>query len=214
MLLSQDGDEYIFGHEVSLSDTDPRAFDCSELIQWACWRIGVEPHMPDGSWLQARHCRDHRTLTSVENGIVTPGALLFRFSSSPFSGGRPSSSHVAVSQGDGRTIEARSSRHGVGQFSAHNRDWTHAGLVPGIDYEEDALAILSDEAQEHFQTVYEELQRLDPPTSGAWARTLIEQKRKGNFTNAQIDAIKNQMTATFVEKGKPVVVKGIDLGDG
>ena len=35
LLLSQDGDRYIFGHEVSPSDSDPDAFDCSELVQWA-----------------------------------------------------------------------------------------------------------------------------------------------------------------------------------
>ena len=135
LLLSQDGDRYIFGHEVSPSDSDPDAFDCSELIEWACARLGVTPRMPDGSWYQARHVRNHGLLIPVDQAIRTRGALLFRFSSSPFTGGRPSSAHVAVSLGNGETIEARSTRHGVGRFSAHGRGWTHAGLVPGIDYE-------------------------------------------------------------------------------
>ena len=133
ILLSQEGDEYVFGAEASPSDDNPDAFDCSELIEWACARAGVEPRMPDGSWFQAQHCQKHDTIISVEEAIATKGALLFRFSSSPFSSRRrPRSAHVAVSLGDGRTIEARSTSHGVGIFSAHGRDWTHAGLVPGV----------------------------------------------------------------------------------
>lgn len=133
-LLSQDGDRYEFGHEVKLSDTDPAAFDCSELIEWAAYQVGVHPKMPDGSWLQARHCADYGTLIPISQGLTTRGALLFRFSSDPFTGGRPSNSHVAVSLGDGRTIEARGSRHGVGIFSANGRGWTHAATVPGLSY--------------------------------------------------------------------------------
>ena len=133
-LVSQAGDRYIFGHEVKLSDTDPSAFDCSELVEWAAWQVGVQPRVPDGSWYQARHCQKHGTLIPVSEALKTKGALLFRFSSSPFTGGRPTSSHVAVSLGDGRTIEAKGSRYGVGIFTAEGRGWTHAGLVPGLDY--------------------------------------------------------------------------------
>lgn len=137
LLLSQEGDRYVFGVEVSHDNADPDAFDCSELVEWGCARLGVTPKMPDGSWLQARHCRDHGTLVTVDDAIRTVGALLFRFSSSPFVGGRPTSAHVAVSLGDGRTIEARSTRLGVGVFSADMRGWTNAGLVPGLDYDHD-----------------------------------------------------------------------------
>lgn len=136
LLVSQDGDRYIFGVEVSAGTADPTAFDCSELVEWACARLGVTPRMPDGSWYQARHVRSHGLEIPVAEAIDTAGALLFRFSSSPFTGGRPASAHVAVSTGDGRTIEARSTRHGVGRFSAHGRGWTHAGLIPGVDYQE------------------------------------------------------------------------------
>lgn len=136
LLLSQDGDEYVFGAEASLDDADPDAFDCSELIEWACGRLGVSPRMPDGSWYQARHAKKHGMLIPIEEAINTKGALLYRFSSSPFaSTRRPKSAHVAVSLGDGKTIEARSSRHGVGVFSAEGRGWTHASLVAGVDYD-------------------------------------------------------------------------------
>lgn len=134
MALSQEGDDYIFGAEASPSDTDPEAFDCSELIQWSCGRCAVDPSMPDGSWYQARHSRNYGLLTTVDKAIVTRGALLFKFSGDPFTGGRPTNAHVALSLGDGTTMEARSSRYGVGTFTAIGRGWTHAGLIPGADY--------------------------------------------------------------------------------
>lgn len=176
-LLSQDGDQYIFGHEVSLSDSNPSAFDCSELIQWACAQLNVQPTMPDGSWLQARHVSNFGKNTSISVAIDTPGALLFRFSSSPFSGGRPSSSHVAVSQGNGKTIEARSSRHGVGQFSATGRGWTHAGLVPGLTYNTERTNVQLNEEQ--LETVQElvmirrELKRMGSSLSVIKAAVLL-----------------------------------------
>jgi hypothetical protein len=135
LALSQDGDRYVFGHEVSPSDSNPNIFDCSELIEWACSRLGVNPTMPDGSWFQARHARNHGTLITIQEGIDTAGALLFKFGGDPFTGARPRTAHVAISQGDGTTIEARSARYGVGQFTAQGRGWTHAALIPGLDYQ-------------------------------------------------------------------------------
>lgn len=134
IMLTQAGDPYIFGHEVRLTDPNPRAFDCSEMVEWACAQLAVKPTMPDGSWFQVRHVKQANLLMPVGAAISTRGALLFRFSSDPFNAGRPTSSHVAVSLGDGRTIEARSTQHGVGIFPALDRGWTHAGRVPGLDY--------------------------------------------------------------------------------
>lgn len=134
LLLLQDGDRYIFGTETDPLDPDPEAFDCSEIIQWACARAGVQPTVPDGSWIQARHCRNHNTIISVDAALNTRGALLFKFSSDPFSGGRPDSAHVAVSLGNGMTFEARSTRYGVGTWAATGRGWTQAALLPGVNY--------------------------------------------------------------------------------
>ncbi len=125
--LAQDGDTYVFGHETKVDDANPDTFDCSELVQWAAGRAGVD--FPDGSWIQYSHLRQAGSDMSVEEALRTPGALLFRFSSDPLAGGRPGSAHVAISLGDGRTIEARSSKDGVGIFSAEDRGWTHAGSI-------------------------------------------------------------------------------------
>ena len=136
LLLAQEGDVYVFGVEVSPSESNPKAFDCSELVQWGCARLGIKPSMPDGTIYQVRHCQKYGLLIPVEQAIRTAGALLFAFSDNPFSGGRPEHAHVAVSQGNGKTFEARGRKYGVGAFSALKRDWTHAGLIPGLDYGE------------------------------------------------------------------------------
>lgn len=139
-LVAQEGDEYDFGVEVSPSESNPKAFDCSELVEWGCARLGVKPAMPDGATYQVRHCRKHGLLIPVEQAIRTTGALLFSFSGDPFSGDRPDHSHVAVSQGNGKTFEARGRAFGVGTFSALKRGWTQAGLIPGLEYGESVTA--------------------------------------------------------------------------
>ncbi len=117
--LAQQGDRYVFGAETNLNDANPDTFDCSELVQWAAARAGV--NIPDGSANQEAWVRRHGTQMSVEQALRTPGALLFR------------RGHVAISLGDGRTIEAKGSRHGVGVFNGRGR-FTSAGLVPGMRY--------------------------------------------------------------------------------
>ena len=48
--LAQRGDRYIFGTETNLNDPNPKAFDCSELVQWAAHQAGVS--VPDGTMNQ------------------------------------------------------------------------------------------------------------------------------------------------------------------
>jgi hypothetical protein len=161
LALAQTGDEYVFGAQSPISDPDPDVFDCSELVRWVCGRLGVKPTMVDGSWLQYRHCAAHQRAISVPEGIAERGALLFRFSSSPLVGGRPSSAHVAISLGDGRTIEARGRSWGVGSWTAHNRGWTHAALIPGVDYapeSEEDLAILTTDEQRLLKAFLKEIE--------------------------------------------------------
>jgi hypothetical protein len=128
--LAQAGDRYVFGGEARLDDPNPGTFDCSELVQWAAHQAGVE--VPDGSWLQYQHMQRRGGAMSVEQALRTPGALLFRFSSSPDGSGRPAGAHVAISLGDGRTIEARSTRDGVGIFTASAERFNYAAVIPEL----------------------------------------------------------------------------------
>lgn len=177
LLLTQEGDRYIFGVEASPSDSNPSAFDCSELVEWGCERLGLPA--PDGSWLQARWVYNAGLGMPPAAAVDTYGALLFRFSSDPFSDGRPRSAHVAVSQGNGMTIEARSTRHGVGQFSAENRGWTHAGLVPGMDYDplEDDMGFTERQA-EFLAAAADELLALEPEARGTTLAHLVTHHRR------------------------------------
>lgn len=139
LLMTQRGTRYVLGAEASPANSNPSALDCSELVEWACDRLGVKPKMPDGAWYQYLHCKKYGKLIPVGSGISTQGALLFRVFGAAGSGGR--GNHVAVSRGNGWTIEARGRAYGTNTFSANNRGWTHAALVPGINYDATAPAI-------------------------------------------------------------------------
>lgn len=127
---AQAGDAYVFGAEARLDDPDPETFDCSELTQWAAHQAGVE--IPDGATAQFLHLKEKGMLIPVEQAKNTPGALLFSFDREPRPGdGRTPGAHVAISLGDGRTIEAQGRRAGVGEFEAKGR-FEYAAVIPGI----------------------------------------------------------------------------------
>lgn len=124
--LQQKGDRYVFGAEVPLTAQDGTAWDCSELVQWATKGI-----MPDGAYYQWRACRGAGTMVSVATGMKTRGALLFVGDGTGV--GRDAITHVAISLGDGTTIEARGRLWGVGCWAAAGRfQW--AAKMPGINY--------------------------------------------------------------------------------
>lgn len=137
--LAQAGDTYQLGAEASSSDANPTVFDCSELVEWACARAGVQPTMPDLTWNQQLHCEQAGKLISVQQAIGTRGALLFKHrdgSGNPVSDMRtfPTDAHVAFSLGNGRTIEAMGTQWGVCEGNANRASWTAGGLIPGVDY--------------------------------------------------------------------------------
>ncbi len=128
--VAQRGDRYVFGAETVLDDPDPAAFDCSELTQWAAAQAGVS--IPDGAMYQYLDLKSQGQLLPVDEALHTRGALLFYFSSEPVpGGGRPSTAHVAISLGDGQTIEARGTSYGVNEFGGAGR-FNYAGVVPGL----------------------------------------------------------------------------------
>jgi cell wall-associated NlpC family hydrolase len=124
---AQVGDRYVYGAETKISDPNPHAFDCSELVQWAAGRVGID--VGDGATNQYVRLRNQDATMSVEEAIRTPGALLFKSSSTP---GEPLFlKHVAISMGDGRTVEAANPRKGVLFGEAEGR-FTHAAMIPGL----------------------------------------------------------------------------------
>lgn len=115
------GHQYRFGAEVRLSDKNPGAFDCSELVQWAYYQA-TKKVFPDGTWNQEAYCKKKKTSIKVSTAYKTYGALLFK------------PGHVAISLGNGRTIEAMGRAYGVRQANAKGRGWTYAARVPGLKY--------------------------------------------------------------------------------
>jgi hypothetical protein len=130
--LAQSGDRYEMNAVASADDADPDVFDCSELVEWAAAQVDVD--VGTASYLQYLDMKQAGALVDVERALDTPGALLFTFSDEPVpGGGRPAKAHVAISLGDGRVIEARSTKDGVGVFNAGDR-FNYAALIPGMDY--------------------------------------------------------------------------------
>lgn len=190
--LGLSGHGYLYGAEADYWDPSPDVVDCSELVEWACNSLPspVEPHMPDGSWLQARHCDNYGRMISVGRAIITRGALLFRFSSSPLIGGRPRSAHVALSLGNGSTIEARGLAFGVGSWTASPaaRGWTMGATIPGVDYTSH---------QPSFRTL-----RLERPpmfgTDVGWVQERLVVMGYGRSIRVPVDGVYGPMTRNAV----------------
>ena len=116
--LRQSGKPYVWGATAAVSDPNPPAFDCSELTKWAAAQAGVT--IPDGAAHQYVWLKEQGATMSVQQALQTPGALLFHFASEPQPGlgGEPPVAHVAISLGNGMTIEAKGHAYGVGVFPA------------------------------------------------------------------------------------------------
>lgn len=127
--VAQTGDSYVFGHEVNPDDPNPDVFDCSELVEWAAHQSGVT--VLDGTWNEYLSLQERGATVSVDQALQTPGALLFYFSSAPTpGGGRPEQAHVAISLGNGQTIEARGTSYGVGSWEANDSRFNYAAVIP------------------------------------------------------------------------------------
>ena len=119
LALKQAGKRYVYGAYASPTNPNPTSFDCSELVQWCCERVGITG-CPRTSTEQRAWCSEHHTTLSVATAIKTKGALLF------------ANGHVAISLGNGRTIEAMNPADGVRQGNANGRrGWIAGGRIPG-----------------------------------------------------------------------------------
>src|SRR3954452_2198648 len=135
--LAQQGDQYIANATPKASDPDPHAFDCSSLVQWAAHQAGVDLNRTaEAQYLQLKGMG---STISVEQALHTPGALLFHLPHEPTAGEAfGPNAHVAISLGDGRTIEAIGSKYGVREVdvaSFHTGGsafFTRAAVIPGL----------------------------------------------------------------------------------
>ncbi len=135
--LAQRGDQYIANATPKASDPDPHAFDCSSLVQWAAHQAGVNlDRTAEAQYLQLKAMGSS---ISVEQALHTPGALLFHLPHEPTPGEAfGPNAHVAISLGDGRTVEAIGSKYGVRDVNVaefHTGGtafFTRAAVIPGF----------------------------------------------------------------------------------
>lgn len=132
-----------YGHGVVPKDQNewPGPWDCAELASWAIFQVlgqlygcldnRASPSVADaytGSW--ARDSRDLGHRIDLHEAISTPGVVLLRAPIGPARMG-----HIAISDGQGGTVEAHSEEFKVtDQKSSQRRPWDYGVLVPGIEY--------------------------------------------------------------------------------
>lgn len=110
-------------------------FDCSGFTFFLNQHVGgPTPGFDPQSHVQALYCRDHGLLTSIDKSIATPGGLLFEGPDNAYVGGAGIPGHVAVSLGNGHTVEAMGHAWGTCIGNAAGRGWSNAGLFPDVDY--------------------------------------------------------------------------------
>lgn len=132
---------YVLGAIVPLANKGWKGpWDCAEFVSWCAYQsydliFGVKPPNPlngesySGWWHEEALAQGVRI--PVEEAIATPGAILIR---QPGAFGRKIG-HVAISTGDGSTVEAHSTAVGVKKIpNAANRPWTGGAKLPGVRY--------------------------------------------------------------------------------
>lgn len=125
--LKAQGDTYEYGTARDFSNPDPDKFDCSGLVIWAAKQSGYEA--PGFGNTNADGLLKYTEKTggalSPEDAKKKKGALLFR------KDGDAPAHHVAISLGDGTTMEAKGTKEGVGIFPERNT-WNAGGELPGM----------------------------------------------------------------------------------
>lgn len=117
-------------------------WDCAEFMSWlvfqetgslyGCFDANADPALVEaytGAWRTDSSNRGIRIAPERAAGIV--GGFLLRF---PPAAGRMG--HIAICDGQGGTVEAKSRREGVVADTARGRRWDTGILIPGVTYDQ------------------------------------------------------------------------------
>ena len=113
----------------------PRYLDCSGLVTAVGQRLDLGIGRVHGSSNQWAYCARYGQRVTAAEAATTPGLLCFRVGVTPVN-------HVAVTLGENKTMEARSSHTSpqVGVFGAMtSRRWTGFTTIPGVTYREEPV---------------------------------------------------------------------------
>lgn len=163
-------------------------WDCAEFVTWltfqttglllGCTNNAENPSRADaysGAW--ARDAAASNRPVSIGQAKATPGAVLVRKPAPKGIG------HVAISQGDGTTIEAHSARLGVSNQRVDGRRWDVAMLLPLIEYGDlPEPAVVSPPAGLVLRLMF-------PPMHGALVTALQKALKKRGFDPGGIDGV-------------------------
>jgi cell wall-associated NlpC family hydrolase len=122
--LGQRGHPYKFGEGHDIGNPNEYSFDCSGLVLWAAQQSGYTGLGNTNAQGIYQYAVDHNSTMSVDQALKTKGALLFGKNGDKVS-------HVAISMGDGTTMEAKSTAAGVDVFPARG-GWDAAAMLPGM----------------------------------------------------------------------------------
>lgn len=128
------GSPYVFG--VLVPKTKPGyvgAFDCAEFVAYAIAQVlkvtdyGVRSGDAYTGFFQV-DAKSKGEMIPVKDAAMIPGAILLRYPAPGAIG------HIAFSQGNGKTIEAHSTKYGVIESKVDGRRWDTGIVLPGIAY--------------------------------------------------------------------------------
>lgn len=143
------GEKYIFGAAAHYDNESWKGpWDCAEFATWCvrqaygiyygCDKSGEPGSAYTGQWRSDAKSRG--VIIGYEEAIKTPGAFLLRYP-----GGDTSMiGHIAISVGNGETIEAADSKRGVIVGTVFNRRWDIGVLIPDVAYNTNQSSVEDD----------------------------------------------------------------------
>jgi len=171
-------------------------WDCAEFASWLVYQVSEElygcddnsrsPSSADaytGFW--GRDVKAVGIKISVDQAARTPGAFVLR---APLPG---AIGHLVVSDGEGGTIEAHSSRRGVIEAELSQRTWDLGILIPGVKYEEESSVEL-------FVPKTMVLRMTRPPMKGAIVRKVQRALLEEGFDPGPLDGSYEELTRAAV----------------
>lgn len=130
-------EHYILGAKADLDDPHYQGpWDCAEFVTYIVYQVtGIkygykQRECYTGYWKEDLDKGKIRSI-EIEDAINTVGAILLRY---PNTHTEKPEGHIAFSRGDGKTIEAMDSKHGVHEGKAGGRIWDIGILLPDVQY--------------------------------------------------------------------------------
>lgn len=190
------GERYVFGSLVPMSNAAWKGpWDCAEFASWCLFQVtgdlfgcrprGGKPDSVDaytGYW--GDDARKGKSTIPIGTAAATPGAFLLRLPQPGATG------HIVISVGDGSTVEAMDSKHGVVRSALGHRRWDFGILAPG-------LGVHSGEALHVFEPG-PVIRVQQPPATGPLVKTIQRALKAIGLSPGPIDGIYGPQTAAAV----------------